>query len=848
MLSNNCSDFAASFQGILTMMKFFKFIMILLLFIAYQADAQKPVVYNTAEIRQMLKKLNVLGTVLYVAAHPDDENTRMIGYFANEEMYRTGYLSATRGDGGQNLIGPEIRENLGLIRTQELLAARKIDGGEQFFSRANDFGFSKNPDETLTIWNKEEVLADFVRVIRTFKPDVIITRFNTVAGTTHGHHTTSALLAKEAFDLAGDVTVFPDQLDQLEIWQPSKLFWNTSSWFYSNNNVKFDPKGLVSVDVGKYNRNFGISYTEMASKSRSMHKSQGFGSTGSRGEELEYLAIWRGDTTQNQVFGGIDTSWKRVKGSEIVAQNIANAEKAYDVDHPERSLSYLLKARNELLKMPSQFWKEVKLKELNETILAILGIYLEIVTDDFSYVRGETVKFSLEAISRLQYPIKLSNIVIEPWGEIFEINRMMQNNQKIITDYILKIPENKPFSSPYWLNDQGSLGMYYVWDKNQIGRPENDPSFNARFIIEVGGQFLEVSKPIYHKYNSQVDGEVYRPATIIPDVSIDFSSEHLIFADQRAKTIEVRVIAGKDDVTGMLHLDAPQGWMINPSSIPITISLKNEEHLYEIEILGAAYTEDGKMTASFELTDGRTFDQHVQIINYEHIPVQTIVKTARVDLIKLNLIKKGQLIGYIQGAGDIIPDNLRQIGYEVILLKKDDIMATNLAQFDAVIVGVRAFNTIPWLAYKNQELFDYSFNGGTVIVQYNTSGSLVTKELAPYPLLLSRDRVTDETAEVRIIDQNHRVMNFPNKITAKDFEGWTQERGLYFPSVWDEKFVPILSCQDPGESPKEGGLLIAQHGKGYYIYTGYSWFRELPAGVEGAYRIFANMISIGQKG
>ena len=800
----------------------------------------------SGEVKQLLKKLNILGSVLYVAAHPDDENTRLIAYYANEKLFNTAYLSATRGDGGQNLIGPEISQNLGLIRTQELLAARLIDGGTQFFSRANDFGYSKNPNETLSIWDKEKVLEDFVRVIRIVKPDVIITRFNTQAGITHGHHTTSTLLALEAFDLAGDSSVYPEQLKALEVWQPKKLFWNTSSWFYARNQVKFNPEGLYSINVGTYNPNLGMSYTEMAAQSRSMHKSQGFGSTGSRGDELEYLELWRGDSAGIDVFAGIDTSWDRVEKSQKVSQFLLEAQEVYKAENPKPALHYLLKAREELIKMSDQYWKEIKLDEINQVIMAITGTYLEVVADDYSYVRGARIKLSIEAINRIDFPIELVGLTIEPWGFNVELDQEMHFKQKIVNDYSLNIPDSIALTSPYWLNEKGTLGMYYVADKDQIGQATNDPTLHARFTLAMGNQYLELTKPIHHKFTDPVDGEVYRPIAIVPDVAINLSVDNVVFSDENSKSVDFRLITGKDNVSGKFHVVVPQGWQTDKNDVLLSIPIKNEERVISIKVKPEPNAMSGDLKAYFISDNESVSNQQVQIIAYDHIPVQTVLKPAKIDLIKLNMIKLSKSIGYIEGAGDMIPDLLRQIGYKVSLLDKDDVTIDNLRQFDAVVLGVRAFNTVDWLAYKNQELFDYSFKGGTVLVQYNTNRNLVTKDIAPYPLSLSRDRVSVETATVSILEPGHRSMNFPNKIVMSDFDGWVQERGLYFCSEWDDKFTPILSSNDPGESPKKGGLLVASHGEGYYIYSGYSWFRELPAGVEGAYRIFTNLLSIGK--
>jgi len=416
-----------------------------------------------------------------------------------------------------------------------------------------------------------------------------------------------------------------------------------------------------------------------------------------------------------------------------------------------------------------------------------------------------------------------------------------------VNDYSLKIPDSIAMTTPYWLNEKSTLGMYHVDNKDQIGSAINEPVLKARFTLAIEDQYLELTQPIHHKFTDPVDGEVYRPIAITPDVAINLSVDNLVFSNDNDKRINLRLVAGKDNVSGKLHIVVPIGWQTDINDSALSISLKNEERLISINIKPESKANSGDLKAYFVSDNGNISDQQVQIIAYDHIPIQTVLKPAKIDLIKLNMAKVSQSIGYIEGAGDLIPDLLRQIGYQVSLLDKDDVTVDHLMQFDAIILGVRAFNTIDWLAYKNQELFDYSFQGGTVIVQYNTNRNLVTQEIAPYPLLLSRDRVSVETAPVGILEPRHRSMNFPNKITVRDFDGWVQERGLYFCSDWDEKFTPILSSNDPGESPKKGGLLVASHGEGYYIYSGYSWFRELPAGVEGAYRIFTNLISMGQE-
>ncbi|MEL7144898.1 MAG: PIG-L family deacetylase [Bacteroidota bacterium] len=820
--------------------------LVVCLFSSMLLFAQAPAKLNSSQIRQNLDKLQVLGSVLYVAAHPDDENTRMIAYFANAENMRTAYLSATRGDGGQNLIGPEIREKLGIIRTQELLAARRTDGGQQFFSRANDFGYSKHPDETFNIWDREEVLKDFVWVIRKFRPDIMITRFSEQPGITHGHHTASAILAREAFKLAGDKNAYPEQLQYVDVWQPAKLFWNTSSWFYRKEWKTMDKSIFKTVDVGAYNALSGLSYSEVASLSRSMHKSQGFGSTGSRGQVTEYLQQLEGKDT-GDIWTGINTSWSRVTGGKAVQAEIQKAIDDYDPTSPEMAVPYLLQALNEMKGVKNEFWKEIKGAEIKEMIKACMGLYLEARAEEFAYVPGDEMKISYELINRSDIGARVTNIYLnEIRATDQNLSQELENNASFKLDHQVKLPESFDYSNPYWLIEDGSLGMYKVKDQLMRGKPENDPAITVTYQLEIEGIQLDFTSPLIFKRNDPVDGEVYRPLEIVPPVFANIDADVLLFSNNVSKPVEVTVTSGGGQLNGTLSLNLPEGWSASPQSFDVALTQKGEEKKYTFSITPPAQQSREKLSAQVTI-DSQPYDNGLTRITYDHIPVQGIYTTDEASLIKVNLERKGELIGYIMGAGDDIPANLQQIGYQVELLGKEQVVASDLAKYDAVILGVRALNTEGWLSFKMSELLEYTKNGGNLIIQYNTNRRMVTDQFSPYPIKVSRDRVTVEEAPVRILAEKHPVMNTPNKISDKDFEGWVQERGLYFPNEWSDEFTAILSSNDPGEPARDGGLLVARYGKGYYVYTGYSWFRELPAGVPGAYRIFTNIISLGKK-
>lgn len=816
-------------------------------FIFNYSFSQSPNKLSSNQIFEKIQKLNFLGTALYIAAHPDDENTRLIAYLANNVKARTAYLSLTRGDGGQNLIGPEIRELLGVIRTQELLAARKIDGGSQLFTRANDFGYSKHPKETHKIWNKEEVLADVVWAIRTFKPDVIINRFNhRTPGTTHGHHTSSAILSFDAFDKSADSTQYRSQLEFTDVWKPKRLFFNTSSWFYRNK-IEFqeESKNFTKLDVGVYYPLKGLSNNEIASMASSQHLCQGFGRLTSRGSQNEFLEFLKGDELKDKddIFSGINTTWNRIEGGGEIGDILYKIEENFDFTSPSTHIPELLKAYQLILNLKDEHWKNVKKKEVLEIIEACLGLYIEASAVSSSATPNSKIKINFEALNRSNIDVKLTSITSKIDNkEIFKGFDLLPN-KKINFQEEIKLSTNS-YSSPYWLNSEWNIGMYDVKNQSFIGNPETIKETNIDFNLIINYVPLTITKNIIRRYSERDKGEIYEPFEILPKVTTKLLDKVIIFSDSIKKKVDVEVRAGANYVTGEISLNVPENWQVYPKSAVFNVDTKNDKQVISFYVKPSKEESEGIL--SVIATSGeKKYTKELVEITYNHIPKQSVLIDSKAKVVRLDINKVGSKIGYIKGAGDAVPESLSQIGYNVEIINLKKIDENSLSNFDAIVLGIRAYNVEKLLNFKQKYLLEYVKNGGNLIVQYNTSRNVDIG--APFPLKLSRDRVTNENAEVTILDPDNSILNFPNKIAQEDFNGWVQERGLYFPNIWSEQYVPIFSMKDEGETPKLGSLLIADYGKGKYIYTGLSFFRELPAGVSGAYKLFANMLSAGKE-
>ena len=809
--------------------------------------AQSPQTWTSADIYLAIKKLNVLGSVLYVAAHPDDENTRLIAYLSKDRLYRTGYLSMTRGDGGQNLIGDEQGIDLGLIRTQELLAARRIDGGEQFFTRAFDFGFSKNPEETFTKWDKEKILSDVVWVIRKFQPDIIITRFPTTGEGGHGHHTASAILANEAFAAAADPTRFVDQLKYVQPWQVKRVLWNTFN--FGGTNTQSDNQ--YKLDVGGYNPLLGKSYGEIAAESRSNHKSQGFGAAANRGEALEFFTATKGDQPKNDLLEGIDISWKKVNGGEAIEKAVNDIAGSFDFLHPENSVKGLVQLYKALTAMPAGYWRDKKLNETKQLIEQCSGLWIDVFTTEQFAVQTDSIRFNFQFNNRLGVNATIKGFAVDGFDSL--MGQPLARNRNINFAKTVYVPSSKPITQPYWLENKMETGYFNVSDQTKIGIPDVQPSYVLTVRMNIEGEDLNFSRGVKFKFTDPVRGELYWPLVVVPPVLITPSEDLKILMNGNDKT------AGSVSLKGLKRNFTGKIVAFSESDMkPLTnFSFNNQQVRVNSKNQTLGFEYNGKNIKSsenilFAVTDtvGNNLiksDRHE--VKYDHIPAINYFHDADVALKVVNVETYGKKIGYIIGAGDKVPEALEQMGYEVNRLNQKEISKNPLDKFDAIIVGVRAYNTLDWIGSYYDKLMKYVENGGNLIVQYNTSNfiSNVRSKIGPYDFTISRNRVTDENATVTFLKPEHPALNFPNKINQDDFKGWIQERSIYDAIDTAGKFEKILAMNDPGEKPDDGSLLIAKYGRGYFTYTGLVFFRELPAGVPGAYRLLANLIALNRK-
>lgn len=796
----------------------------------------------SSELKHRIEKLRTTARVLMIAAHPDDENTAFLAYCAQGLKLRTAYLSLTRGEGGQNLIGSEQGALLGVIRTQELLAARRIDGAGQYFTRAIDFGFSKSADESMAKWGRQQVLADIVQVIREFRPDVIVNRFSGTPRDGHGHHQASALLSREAFEAAADPARFPDRGRP---WQARRLLWNGFSFSRAQeDDLQKMPKGL-RVDVGEFDALMGYSYGELAGISRSQHRSQGMGAPERRGSAANFLFHVAGDAASGDMLEGVDASWSRIPGGAAVAEALAAVERSFDLHHPERTLPALVEVRRRIAALDHPDARS-RLEEADEAVALAAGLWLDVSVNQAEAAPGQQVRLTLTAVSRLAAGITLDRVSLSGLPGVPALlaePAPLERNQAVTRTANFTIPPGQSWTQPFWLAGPAQGNLYSLANLAESGAPEGPATLTAEFTLTAAGERITVRRPVEHRYVDRVRGELTRPFAIVPAVAARIASPILLFPDGKPRPVTVESRALAAGAAADIRLRVPPGWSVDPPEARFLASEKGEQMPITFNVTPGTQSGPIAVEGAHELVR----------IEYDHIPPQLVQPPARAQGVRADIRLAARRIGYVMGAGDDVPAALRQMGAEVTLLDAAALAHGDLARFDAIVTGVRAWNNREDLRAAHQRLKEFARQGGTVVVQYNIQDGVpfgseagTLRNLGPLPLRITRDRVSVEEAPVRVLLPGHPLLNAPNRITAADFDGWVQERGLYFASEWDAGYDALLEMSDPGEAPLRGGLLAARTGQGMYIITSLSFFRQAPAGVPGALRLFANLVSGGK--
>ncbi|MCE2846312.1 MAG: PIG-L family deacetylase [Sphingobacteriales bacterium] len=813
-----------------------RLLLLLLLFFCTEAQGSNPT--SSADLHHRMRRLRQTISVLYVAAHPDDENTRLITWMSKEKAYRTSYVSLTRGDGGQNLIGSELGVELGLIRTRELMSAREIDGGTQYFTSAVDFGYSKTSDETLRKWNHDRVLEDLVRVIRTVQPDVIICRFPPDKRAGHGHHAASAILAEEAFRIAGDSAAYSQNPGFPSPWQARRIVWNTFR-FGSNNTITANQPW---IDAGGFDPISGYSNGELAAMSRSQHKSQGFGVALQRGILKEYFTAVSGDTVFSDPFEHLQDRWDTYPNGGVLARQIEKLIDQFDFLHPDASLPELLRLRSMMLEQAQDPWIQYKINEVELLIGGCMGLWTSAYSLREHVVVGDTFSVDVQVLIRNNVS---ASCRFSPLAQGDTMKKMDLIPQQISSLQLVLRAPNEP-SQPYWLEGAGEDGCFGRHSGGMSIEPWSRPPVTIPVLISLGDQTLLLEIPVEYKRTDPVKGELVHEISITPILTGDFEYKTVVFSSGSAKTMQLNLTYhGNVKDSFQLIMNAGNGWICSTDTL---IAFDKESRRKQVSLLirPSDFNNSGSGSLLIRYVDsqGRTRQLHrMREIEYAHIPKITWFPECGLKMTTVNLDVKPCKIVYIEGAGDEVAGVLKQIGYEVIVTDAEGLMKTDLRDVTAIVTGIRAYNTDKKLPEAREKMMQFVRNGGRLIVQYNTNSNLSPGSvMAPSPFIITRNRVTEEDAPVTMSDTSHTLFNHPNRIGPNDFRGWIQERGLYFAGEIGSNYTDLLRMADTGEEPVGGSLIYTELGKGMFIYTGLAFFRQLPNGNPGAIRLFSNLI------
>jgi len=853
-----------------------------------QINAQVRAAYDNGAIGlgQAIKRLQTSASAMHTGAHPDDEDSNLIAYLVRGRNARTAYLALNRGEGGQNVIGAELFEPLGVIRTEELLQARRLDGGQQLFTSVMDYGFSKTRAEATTIWGEQETLADMVRAFRTFRPLVIISRFQGTPADGHGQHQLAGYLTPLAYKAAADPNQFPEQIREgLLPWQAKKLY--VGQGFAA---AAGDEPATVVVNTGEYDPLIGRSYAEIASEGRSQHKSQEMGSVERRGSQTSRERLLEStvekSAKENDIFDGIDTS---IKGIAKLTNNSESglsgklsdlqdtAEKVlkeYNAYAPQKIVPILAKgvkqAREAKDSTRNPYTKTLlaeKEHEFSKALQNAAGVVIDALSDSETIVAGDSTGVSVKIFGNAA---KIKNVSLslptdwtvenasepKPTGNLFFSRPEVASNTAYFN---IKVPAEATLTQPYWL-EKPRKNFTFDWTASNAlkNAPFQNQLVSANVAMEIGGVDIIVSQSVQYRYADPIRGELRRDLNVVPLVGITLDTNLLIVPvsnkSQKQRLVMSVTNNAPRETKGSAKLNLPAGWSSGPSSADFDLRRKGEKTAVAFDVTIPADTRINKYDLNaIAVVNGQIYDQSMQEIAYPHIQTHRLYTKATVSAQVLDLKIAPVRVGYIMGSGDAVPAAIGRLGLPVTMLGEKDLSTGDLSKFDTIVVGIRASQVRPDFVANNSRLLDFVKNGGTLIVQYQQS-EYIQNNLTPFPAKMesvtngtqriSNVRVVDENAPVKILVPNNPIFNYPNKIVAGDWNNWVQERNLYTLTGLDPRYTALLETQDEGEPPVTGGLVYAKIGKGTYVYNSYSFFRQLPTGNPGAYRLFANMLSL----
>ena len=839
-----------------------------------------------------LRQLGAGASYMEVTAHPDDENNGLLVMLNRGRGLRTSLLTVTRGDGGQNELGPEILEALGILRSAELMAMHRYDGAEQYFTRAYEFGYSFSVEETLEKWGKEEILADVVRILRTVRPDVV-THLPTTGEGGGQHHQTSGRLAREAFEAAADPNRFPEQIAEgLRPWQPLKMYerFRGMGMGFGAPSTGPLPDGVVRMNTGEYDPILGGTYAQLGSEARSMHRCQSMSQL--RGLPGDANSLWFLENAsietvdgETDLFDGVETGLDRyrdfvrgqeaeaglfLEGLEALKGHVARAQETFDALAPWETLPALrdglstvrtlragiaASALSDDAKYDLEHRLALKEEQFTNALALAHGIALEPLAGAGEVVPGSTFGVELLVANQSPESVDVTSVeVVTPAGWTLgastgEVSGILGPGERLSSGFEVRVADDADYSRPYWERNH-SVDRFDILDESLLGQPFSPAPVSARVTFRSGDVDVVLDEPVQYRYEGAwVGTEKQQRITVLPALSVNVSPRVMVYptgAESREISVDV-VYKGTDPARGTLRLDVPAGWTVSPREAPLSFDRTGEAAVVPFQVAAPAGVEPSQYNVRAVATmDGREYREGYETIDYHHIEKRYIFRSSEATVEALDIEVAPVTVGYVMGVGDDVAEAIQQLGLDVTFLDEEALAEGDLSRFDIIVTGVRAYLNREDLRAYNARLIDYVENGGTVLVQYNKF-EFNDAQWGPYPIEVSRNRITVEEAPMRILDPDHPVFNFPNRVTENDWDDWIQERGTYFIGDKDERYVDLLASEDPwpyNAGEKRGIFVETRHGEGRWMYTGLGFYRQLPEGVTDAFKFFANILSL----